>query len=60
MNPKYKPTNKVAASALTGSVVVVLTWILTLTGVDMPAPVGVAVATILSGLAGWFVPNAEA
>ena len=53
-----RPTNKVAAGAATGAAVVVLTWIFTLAGVDMPAPVGVSIATILSAVVAWFVPDA--
>ena len=60
MNPKIKPTNKVAAGAATGAAVVVLAWIFTLFGVDMPAPVGIAIATILSAVASWFTPDAKA
>ena len=58
MNPKIKPTNKVAAGALTGSVVVVLTYIADLAGTELPAAVAVAVATILSAVASWFTPDA--
>ena len=57
MNPKIKPTNKVAAGALTGSVVVVLTYIADLAGTELPATVVVSIATILSGVVSWFVPD---
>jgi putative flippase GtrA len=57
MKPELKPTNKVAASGLTGAIVVILMWVLSLLGADVPAAVAVAISTVVSVVVGWLVPN---
>lgn len=48
-----KPTPKVAAAGVGGSLAVVLVWVAGLAGVEMPAEVAAAVALLLSFGAGY-------
>lgn len=49
---KAKPTRKVAAGTASGAVATVVVWLLSLAGVEVPAPVGAAVAWLAAaGLA---------
>lgn len=54
------PTRKVAAGTTAGAASAVIVWALSLAGVDMPAEVGAAIATLLAAAAGYLVPDASA
>ena len=53
--PTAAPTQKVAAAGIGGSLAIVLVYVIGQFGVDLPAEVAAAVATIVSFLAGYFV-----
>lgn len=55
--PSKRPTNKLTAAGAAGSASVVIVWLAGLVGVDMPAEVGAAVATLLSFAAGYLVKD---
>lgn len=49
MNPK------IAASGIAGAASIILVWVVqTFTGVDVPTEIGMALTTVISGLAGYF------
>ena len=50
-----RPTQKVSAGALAGAISVVLVWVLSLFGVEVPGAVGAAIATIIGFVAAWFM-----
>jgi hypothetical protein len=51
------PTRKVGSGALAGAVSVILVWILSLFGVDMPAEVASAITLVLMFATSYFVPE---
>jgi len=53
--PTAVPTAKVAAAGIGGSVSIVLIWILSQLGIDMPAEVASAITAIVSFAAGYLV-----
>ncbi|MFF6951837.1 hypothetical protein ACFZAD_24660 [Streptomyces iakyrus] len=53
--PTAQPTAKVAAAGIGGSISIVLVWVLSQVGIDMPAEVASAVTAIVSFLSGYFV-----
>ena len=50
-------SSKVAASGVTGAVVGVLVWVVSLFGLDIPAEISAYIVTILSFAAGYFIPE---
>lgn len=52
-----KPTRKVTGAGVGGAFAIVLVWTLGQFGVDMPAEVGAAAATLLAFGLGWLVRN---
>jgi hypothetical protein len=56
-------SRKVGASAIAGGVTVILVWIvntfLLSKGTSLPAEVASAITTVISGVTGWIVPDAE-
>ncbi len=50
-----KPTPKVGASALAGALSVVLIYVVSLFGVEIPGGVGAAIATVFTFIAGYFI-----
>lgn len=50
---------KVQASVLGGALGILVVWLISLTGTDVPAEVGGAFSTVFGGLLGYFVPDAE-
>lgn len=52
-----KPVPKVAAGGAAGAAAVLVVWVLSLFGVDMPAAAAAALATILAFAAGYFAPR---
>lgn len=54
-----KPQRKVSAGVLGGGLGIILSWILTTRGVEVPAEVGGAFSTVLGGLIAYLVPNAD-
>lgn len=50
-----KPTPKVGASALAGALSVVVIYIVSLFGQEIPGGVGAAIATVFTFIAGYFV-----
>lgn len=57
MTPDYAPTAKVSAAGAAGAASVVLCWLLSLFGIDVPAPVAAALATLLAAGAGYLTPD---
>ena len=52
--PTPAPTRKVAAGGGTGAATLVLLWVASLLGVEMPEPVAGAIVLLASGLAAYF------
>jgi hypothetical protein len=52
-----KPVRKVGAAGLAGAVSVILVWVATLAGVEMPAEVAAAITAVLAFGAGYLVPD---
>lgn len=52
-------TTKVASGALAGAVSVILVWIITKCGIEVPAEIASAFTTIVSAIAGFFAPRSE-
>ncbi len=52
-------TTKVASGALAGAVSVILVWIITKCGIEVPAEIASAFTTIVSAVAGFFAPRSE-
>jgi len=52
-----KPKPKVAGGVLAGALSVILVWVLSLMGVEVPGAVGAALATVIGFLVAWFVPE---
>lgn len=55
-----KPKRKVNAGVLGGALGIIVSWVLTARGVDVPALVGGAFSTVLGGLLAFLVPEADA
>lgn len=53
-----KPTPKVAAASLGGAASIVVVFVLTSLGVDVPGEVGSALATLFAAAAGYLTPDA--
>ena len=53
-----KPDRKVGAGTLAGALAIVLIWVLSLAGVEVPGAVGAAFATVLGFITAYFVPSA--
>ena len=51
------PNKKVGAGALAGALAIVLIWIVSLFGVEVPGAVGAAIATILGFITAYYVPE---
>lgn len=54
---EVKPTPKVGGGVLAGALAVILVWVLSLLGVEVPGAVGAAIATVLGFAVAWFVPE---
>ena len=52
-----KPTVKVGSGALAGAISVILVWVLSLFGIEVPGAIGAAFATVAGGATAWFVPE---
>jgi len=52
-----KPKPKVAGGVLAGALSVILIWVLSLMGVEVPGAVGAAFATVIGFLTAWIVPE---
>ncbi len=52
-------TPKVATGALAGAVSVILVWIITKCGIEVPPEIASAFTTVISALAGYFAPRSE-
>lgn len=50
---------KVQASVLGGAIGVIVTWLISLTGTEVPAEIGGAISTVIGGLLGYIVPDAQ-
>jgi putative flippase GtrA len=59
MASKYTPTPKVAAGGASGAVVVILVWLASLVGLDVPAEVAGAAAVLIGFAAAWLTPDAS-
>jgi len=53
------PSRKVSVGALGGALGIVITWVITLFGVDVPAPVGAAISTLCGSAAAYIVPEKD-
>ncbi|GAG36701.1 unnamed protein product [marine sediment metagenome] len=52
-----KPQPKVAGGVLAGAITVILVWVLSLFGVEVPGAVGAALATVVGAISAWLVPE---
>ncbi len=52
-------TPKVATGALAGAVSVILVWIITKFGIDVPPEIASAFTTVVSALSSYFAPRSE-
>lgn len=52
-----KPTAKVTAGSVAGALTVVLVWVSSLVGLDVPAYVAAAVTLLLTAAAAYFKPE---
>jgi hypothetical protein len=52
-----KPQRKVGAAGLAGAVGVILVWVLSLFGVEVPPGVAAAITAVLAFGAGYLVPD---
>ena len=52
-----KPKPKVAGGMLAGALSVVLIWVLSLLGVEVPGVVGAAFVTVIGSAVAWLVPE---
>jgi putative flippase GtrA len=53
-----KPDRKVAAGGLAGALSIIVVWLMSLGGVDVPGEVAAAFTTILGFVTAYFVKNA--
>lgn len=51
------PDRKVGAGALAGALAIILIWIISLFGVEVPGAVGAAIATVFGFLTAYIVPS---
>lgn len=52
-----KPTAKVTVGSLAGAVAVVLVWVASLAGLDVPPEVAAALTLIIGGVAAYLMPE---
>ena len=52
-----KPDRKVQAGTLAGALAIVLIWVISLFGVEVPGAVGAAIATIMGFITAYYVPS---
>ncbi len=52
-------TTKVATGALAGAVSVIVVWLITKFGVEVPPEIASAFTTVISALAGYFAPRSD-
>jgi len=52
-----KPTPKVGSGVLAGALSVILIWVLSLMGLEVPGAVGAAFATAIGFVTAWAVPE---
>ncbi len=52
-------TPKVATGALAGAVSVILVWIITKCGIEVPPEIASAFTTVVSADSSWFAPRSE-
>ncbi len=52
-------TPKVAVGALAGAISVILVWIITKCGIEVPPEIASAFTTVISALASYFTPRSE-
>lgn len=52
-----RPTPKVAAGSVAGAVTVILVWVASLSGLDVPAYVAAAVTLLLTAAAAYIMPD---
>ena len=53
-----KPDKKVGAGALAGALAIILIWVISLMGVEVPGAVGAAIATVFGFITAYMVPSA--
>ena len=51
------PDRKVGAGALAGALAIILIWVISLFGVEVPGAVGAAIATVFGFITAYFVPS---
>jgi len=54
---EVKPKPKVTGGVLAGALSVILVWVLSLMGVEVPGAVGAAIATVIGFVVAWLVPE---
>jgi len=54
---EVKPKPKVAGGVLAGALSVIIVWVASLAGVEVPGAVGAAIATVIGFLVAWIVPE---
>ena len=58
MNPNSYPVPKVRNAALAGAVVVVLSFVVDIAGLDVPPAVSASATVVVAAVVGWFAPRA--
>lgn len=54
-----RPNRKVTVGAMTGAASTIIVWAVGEAGIDVPAEIAVALATLLAGLASYLVPEPQ-
>jgi hypothetical protein len=57
VKPTKKPSTKIVAGGTTGAAVILVVWLASLFGLEIPDFVAAAGVTVLSFIAGYFVPD---
>lgn len=52
-----KPQPKVAAGGAAGAIALVIVWLVSLTGLEMPAEVSAAIGWLVTAGVAWLTPN---
>jgi hypothetical protein len=56
MNGKLNLHPKVAGASLSGSLAILVVYVLSLVGIDVPTVASAALAVVLAGFGGWLAP----
>lgn len=57
MSGEKVPTRKVGAGALAGALSVIIVWVVSEAGMDVPAEISSAFTTVLTFVTSWLIPE---